>query len=307
MTVREFYPQYKQHKLKTCKASTVAAYSLIARNYIMPLLGDIQLEAITNKEAEALKAKCEDKGLSRKSIGDILIVLKNILRIARYLEIADTKTISVLWGTENNESRRQLETYTKDQVRKLCDFLEGEPSFLNLGILVTIYSGMRIGEVCGLQWKNIDMDEKVIKVRQTIQRIYLEDDITGETRTEVVISSPKTSSSQRDIPIAPKLVSLLKRYEKVCRLDYFLCSGSSKPVEPRTYRNYYLKVLEKCGLPKLKFHGLRHTFATQMLSQKAEVKVLSSILGHHNITTTLDIYVHPSQDDKRNALSKLKF
>ena len=78
-------------------------------------------------------------------------------------------------------------------------------------------------------------------------------------------------------------------------------------MEPRTFRNYYNKIIRELGLPPLKFHGLRHTFATQMLSAKADVKVLSTILGHHDISTTLNIYVHPSQDDKRNAMAKLKF
>lgn len=306
MTVKDFYPQYKEHKEKTCKISTVSAYGLLYRNHIRPLLGDYQLQDIGNKEAEMLKSRCEAAGLSRKSIADVIIVLKNILRIAQYLEVADTKKISVLWGTENNERHPRVEAYNKEQVKKLVEKLENEPSFRNLGLLLTIYSGMRIGEVCGLQWRNVDLDEKIIKVRQTIQRVYLEDN-EGNMRTEVHISTPKTSSSQRDIPIVPKLYKLMKDYSRICKPDYFVCSGSANPIEPRTYRNYYNEILRELNLPKLKFHGLRHTFATQMLSARADVKTLSSILGHSNISTTLDIYVHPSTDDKRTAMARLKF
>ena len=100
---------------------------------------------------------------------------------------------------------------------------------------------------------------------------------------------------------------MMKDFAKICRPDYFVCSGTTTPIEPRTYRSYYKKKIEEIGLPHLKFHGLRHTFATQLIASKADVKTVSAILGHSDITTTLNPYVHPSRDDKRNALSKLRF
>jgi len=306
MKLNDFIPQYKEYKTKTCKISSVSAYMLLIRNYIKPILGEYELSEISNKEAEILKASCEGKGMSRKSVEDVIIVLKNILKIAQYLEVADTKKITVLWATANIEKKNVVETYSKDQVKKLVDYLESNPSFENLGILLTIYSGMRIGEVCALQWKNVDMEEKVIHVKATMQRIYVEDE-NGTLHTEISISSPKTQSSQREIPLVPKVYKIMKDFNRICKPNYYVNSGKVKPIEPRTFRNYYNKVISDLGLPKLKFHGLRHTFATQMLSAKADVKVLSTILGHHDIATTLNIYVHPSQDDKRNAMAKLKF
>lgn len=307
MTIREFIPLYKEFKLKTCKLSSVSAYMLNIRNNILPILGDCELEAITSKEAEALKSACEDKGLSRKSIKDVIICLKNILKIAGYLEVAETKNVSVLWGTDNDEKRPQVEAYNKDQVKKLVEALEDEPSFKNIGLLLTVYSGMRIGEVCAMQWQDVDFDERVVRVKKTIQRICIEDESTGRLKTEVLISTPKTKSSQREIPIIPKLYKIMKDFAKICKPEYYVCTGSAKPIEPRTYRNYYNSKLKEYGLPKLKFHGLRHTFATQLIASKADVKTVSTILGHSDISTTLNTYVHPSQDDKRNALSKLRF
>ena len=307
MKVKDFMPAYKEFKLKTCKRSSVSAYLLIIRNSIIPVLGEYDLENISSKEAELLKAYCEEKGLSRKTIKDVIICLKNILKIASYLGAAQTQNVTVLWGSDNQEQAPQIEAYSKDQVKKMVAALEEEPSFQNLGILVTIYSGMRIGEVCALQWKDINMEDKVIVVSKTIQRIYLEDDSTGKMKTEIQISSPKTKSSQREIPIVPKLFKIMKDFARVCRPDYYICSGTATPIEPRTYRNYYKRKLDEFGLPRLKFHGLRHTFATQLISANADIKTVSTILGHSNITTTLNTYVHPSQDDKRNALSKLRF
>ena len=307
MKVKDFIPAYKEFKLKTCKISSVSAYMLTVKNIILPILGEYELEAVSSKDAELLKQVCENKGLSKKTIQDVIICLKNILKVANILEVAETKTISVLWGTGNNEVKKQVEAYNKDQVRKLVASLEEAPSFKNLGLLITIYSGMRIGEVCALQWKDIDLEEKVIRVNKSIQRIYTEEDTTGKMKTELLISTPKTKSSQREIPIVQPLFKLMKDFAKICRPDYFVCSGTTTPIEPRTYRSYYKKKIEEIGLPHLKFHGLRHTFATQLIASKADVKTVSAILGHSDITTTLNTYVHPSRDDKRNALSKLRF
>ena len=307
MKVKDFIPAYKEFKLKTCKISSVSAYMLTIKNIILPILGEYELEAVSSKDAELLKQVCENKGLSKKTIQDVIICLKNILKVANILEVAETKTISVLWGTGNNEVKKQVEAYNKDQVRKLVASLEETPSFKNLGLLITIYSGMRIGEVCALQWKDIDLEEKVIRVNKAIQRVYIEEETTGKMKTELLISTPKTKSSQREIPIVPKLFKMMKDFAKICRPDYFVCSGTTTPIEPRTYRNYYMKIIGEIGLPRLKFHGLRHTFATQLIASKADVKTVSAMLGHSDITTTLNTYVHPSQDDKRNALSKLRF
>ena len=307
MKVKDFIPAYKEFKLKTCKRSSVSAYMLTIKNIILPILGDYELESVGSKEAESLKQDCEDKGLSKKTIQDVIICLKNILKVANILEVAETKTISVLWGTGNNEVKKQVEAYNKDQVRKLVASLEETPSFKNLGLLITIYSGMRIGEVCALQWKDIDLEERVIRVNKSIQRIYTEEDTMGKMKTELLISTPKTKSSQREIPIVQPLFKMMKDFAKICRPDYFVCSGTTTPIEPRTYRSYYMKKIEEIGLPRLKFHGLRHTFATQLIASKADVKTVSAILGHSDITTTLNTYVHPSRDDKRNALSKLRF
>lgn len=307
MKVKDFMPAYKEFKLKTCKISSVSTYMLTIKNIILPILGEYELEAVSSKEAELLKLDCENKGFSKKSIQDVIICLKNILKVANFLEVAETKTISVIWGTDNSAVKKQFEAYNKEQIKNLVASLEETPSFKNLGLLLTIYSGMRIGEVCALQWKDVDFEEKVVRVNKTIQRIYREEETTGKMKTELLISTPKTKSSQREIPIVPKLFKMMKDFAKICRPDYFICSGTTTPLEPRTYRNYYLKKIEEVGLPHLKFHGLRHTFATQLIASKADVKTVSAILGHSNIATTLNTYVHPSRDDKRNALSKLRF
>ena len=176
-------------------------------------------------------------------------------------------------------------------------------TFRNLGIFICLSTGIRIGEVCALTWDDIDIDNGLIHIRKTIQRIYInENDIK---KTELLIDTPKTATSMRDIPIIRELHDVLKPLKKVVRNDFFVLTNDAKPTEPRTYRNYYKKLLKTLGIPPIKFHGLRHSFATRCIESKCDYKTLSVILGHSDISTTLNLYVHPNYDQKKRCIDKM--
>ena len=164
---------------------------------------------------------------------------------------------------------------------------------------------MRIGEICALQYGDIDLERKVIKVSKTIERIYMLESGGQMRSTKVIIGEPKTISSRREIPIMKDIYPLVKKFAAIARPDYYVCTCSENYVEPRTFRNYYRHfILDKVGLKHcIKFHGLRHTFASTLIENKVEVKTVSSILGHSDVSTTLNVYVHPSEDTKRNAIN----
>jgi integrase len=150
---------------------------------------------------------------------------------------------------------------------------------------------MRIGEVCALRWSDIDVDEGVFRVGRTIQRIYIVD---GDKRyTKLNIDTAKTKNSEREIPISKKLLKQFKAIKKVVNDDFYVLTNDKKPTEPRTYRNYYKDLLGQLKIPPIKFHGLRHTFATYCIEGGADVKTTSVLLGHSNVSITLNIYVHP--------------
>ena len=187
--------------------------------------------------------------------------------------------------------------------RKLISFVSDNFTFRNLGIMLCLHSGMRIGEVCALQWKDIDIVQGVIYVRRTIERIYIiENDVR---RTELVISTPKTQNSIREIPLSKELIRLLKPLKKVVNDTFYVLTNESNPTEPRTYRNYYKSVLDKLNIPHLKFHGLRHSFATRCIESQCDYKTVSVILGHANISTTLNLYVHPNFEQKKRCIDKM--
>ena len=150
-------------------------------------------------------------------------------------------------------------------------------TFPNLGILVCLSTGLRIGEVCALKWSDINMDTGLLHVNRTIERIYIVD--SDKPHTEIVINTPKTKNSLREIPLSKELVRIFKSLMKVVNKDYYVLTNNTKPTEPRTYRNYFNKLLKQLDIPRLKFHGLRHSFATRCIESHCDYKTVSVLFG----------------------------
>lgn len=161
---------------------------------------------------------------------------------------------------------------------------------------------MRIGEICALKWKDIDIECGIFHVRRTIERIYIIEE--GQRRTELLIGTPKTATSLRAIPISRSLLRILKPLKKIVNEDNYFLTNGQKPLEPRSYRAYYLRLLRMLGIQKVKFHGLRHSFATRCIESGCDYKTISAILGHADISTTLNLYVHPDISQKRKCIEK---
>ena len=138
---------------------------------------------------------------------------------------------------------------------------------------------------------------------KTIQRIYLVDG--QEKYTELIIDKPKTKNSIRDIPMTRDLLSLIRPLKKIVCGDYYVLTNSAEPTEPRTYRSYFNKLQKELGLPKMRFHGLRHSFATRCIESKCDYKTVSVLLGHSNISTTLNLYVHPNMEQKKKCIDAM--
>lgn len=242
-----------------------------------------------------------DTGLSEKTIRDIIIVLKMILKFGiknGYLEY-----VQIDAKFPSKQEKKDLDVLSKADQKKVMEHLRNNFTFKNLGIFICLSTGMRIGEICGLRWCDVDTVEGVIKVRHTLQRIYI---IEGETRhTELLLDTPKTANSVRDIPMSSELLKMLKSLNKVVNENYYVISNDIKPIEPRTYRNYYKKLCKQLDIPELKFHGLRHSFATRCIESKADYKTVSVLLGHSNISTTLNLYVHPNKEQKKKTIDKM--
>lgn len=298
-TINQITEEWKEEKKKYVKKSTYAAYQLLIQNHIKPYFGD--LYEVNEEKVQQFVFDKLDAGLSEKTIRDIIIVLKMILKFGiknGYLEY-----IQIDAKFPSKQEKKDLDVLSKADQKKFMEHLRNNFTFKNLGIFICLSTGMRIGEICGLRWCDVDTVEGVIKVRHTLQRIYI---IEGETRhTELLLDTPKTANSVRDIPMSSDLLKMLKSLNKVVNENYYVISNDIKPIEPRTYRNYYKKLCKQLDIPELKFHGLRHSFATRCIESKADYKTVSVLLGHSNISTTLNLYVHPNKEQKKKTIDKM--
>lgn len=298
-TINQITEEWKEEKKKYVKKSTYAAYQLLIQNHIKPYFGD--LYEVNEEKVQQFVFDKLDAGLSEKTIRDIIIVLKMILKFGiknGYLEY-----IQIDARFPSKQEKKNLDVLSKADQKKFMEHLRNNFTFKNLGIFICLSTGMRIGEICGLRWCDVDTAEGVIKVRHTLQRIYI---IEDETRhTELLLDTPKTANSVRDIPMSSELLKMLKSLNKVVNENYYVISNDIKPIEPRTYRNYYKKLCKQLDIPKLKFHGLRHSFATRCIESKADYKTVSVLLGHSNISTTLNLYVHPNKEQKKKTIDKM--
>lgn len=189
---------------------------------------------------------------------------------------------------------------SKEEQKKLVAYLLADLDICKLGVLVALYTGLRIGELCALHWE--DMDESSIIVKRTMQRLQKQDG----SGTELVIGTPKTGSSCRVIPIPSFLKGMIEEFrKKKGESIYFLSSSPHKILEPRNLQYKFQKYLKEASIEKANFHALRHTFATRCVEKGFETKSLSEVLGHSNVQTTLNKYVHSSFELKQTNMELL--
>lgn len=278
---------------KQRKHSTYIKYRTIYSCYIRETLGVIALTALTQKDVNELAAAVDEASSSiHKSVKN---VTNQILRFASVKYGIPAYTFVCL---VSKQASRPVETLTKTEQTKLVKCLCKEPDIYKTGVLLCMSTGLRIGEICALKWSDIDFENKLLYVSRTVQRIAV---MGRKTRTALLESEPKSSFSKREIPIADEIVKFLLPYRKS---EGYLFKGT-KPMEPRTYQNKFAKYIRDAELPKSHFHILRHTFATNCIDSGMDVKSLSEILGHADVKITLNRYVHPTMETKRNHMNTL--
>jgi len=299
LPIKEIIRLWREDKKQYVKTSTISAYTLLIENHILPTFGGA--DRINESDVQEFVFEKLKSGLSHKSIKDILIVLKMILKFGVKNGYFEYTQIDIKFPTQRE--KHDIEVLSRSNHRKIISHIQENFTFRNLGIYICLCAGMRIGEICALKWEDIDTENGIISVKKTIQRVYM---IEGKERyTELILDSPKTKNSIRDIPMTRDLLKLLKPLKRIMNHDYFVLTNESKPTEPRTYRNYYKQFMQEINVPVLKFHGLRHSFATRCIESKCDYKTVSVILGHSNISTTLNLYVHPNMEQKRKCIDQM--
>lgn len=283
------------------KKSTLYKYELLIQNHIKPVLGKKKIIELTSIELNTFVSQKlysgrikKSSGLSSSYVRTLAIILNSIMKYAMQENIIPHKEINI---SKPSIPKKELMILNKNEQRKLELYLLTNLNEKNLAIIISLYTGLRIGEVCALRWDDIDLDNHTIKIRHSIIRV------SAKESSYLILDKPKTLSSSRVIPIVDTLYQLLYQYKK--DKDIFVISGTTEFMKPRTLEYHFKQTLKKCELKEVNYHALRHTFATNCIQMGVDVKSLSEILGHSSVSVTLNTYVHSSLEMKRQQLSKI--
>lgn len=279
------------------KESSYASYKNKLDKHINSFFIGICYSALTAEMLETFITQKTSEGLSGKYVADIVIMIKSAARWAE-------STHNYLNQVKNVQLpkivRHETEALTNQEQSQLINYLHGNTDPTAISIKLAIYTGLRIGELCALQWADIDMRNGILKVSKTVQRISTHNE---KSKTIVKITAPKSDTSVREIPLPAFLMSELEAVKG--KDNDFIVSGSDNLIEPRSFTNRYKSVLKKAGLSSRKFHSIRHTFATNALQQGFDVKTLSEILGHSEANVTMRVYLHSSMERKIACMNLL--
>lgn len=298
LTVKELFAEWLSAKLTQTKPSTYANYAFKAEKHLIPAFGSLKIEKLSPSKVYDFITEKRNKGLSNKYISDLIIVFKNMTRYAARVHHCTNPIADVELP---KKEKHELDLYNKNEQNRLKSALLTNMDLTKLGIMVALYTGVRIGELCSMKWSDIDLNAKTIRIERTVQRIR----VSGKSnRTELIVSTPKSHTSVRTIPIPEFLVRMLKAF-KPSNADTFVITGNAKLPEPRTMQYRFKALIAKIGLRTLNFHSLRHLFATNCVELGFDVKTLSEILGHSSVEITLNRYVHSSIERKRQCMDML--
>lgn len=290
LTVKELFSEWFSAVKFKVKASTYANYRMKVEKHILPEFSGLTYSALSARLVHEFIEKKLEYGLSAKYVSDIVVVFKSMTKYVSAEHGYNNPLINVILP---KTQKKELHLLSETEQIKLKKYISENIDTTKIGIMLSYYTGLRIGEICGLKWSDIDFEENTLTVNRTVQRIMKKN---GSKSTEVIVSSPKSLTSKRTIPLPAFLGDILKKHRKDS--SSYVISGSEKVTEPRTMQYRFKSILKKAGLPSVNYHSLRHMFATNCVKLDFDVKTLSEILGHSTVETTLNRYVHSSMERK---------
>ncbi len=305
---KEWLRIWEGQKQGFVRASTLANYSTAITTHILPVLGEIPIADMTEQclQETALfwlhHGRCDGTGgLSEQTVRNLVTIVKLTLKAAAKEGYLPMRRYEIRYP--RMEHQKSLCVLDVREQAILTQYVCRNPTYKNAGILFCLHTGVRIGELCGLRWEDVDLEGRTVHIRRTVQRIFQRDE-EGQGKTFLVISEPKTAHSIRTLPLSSVICPVMEQIRQSNPAAYLL-TGTEQPTEPRIYREYYQKVLERLDIAPMRFHGLRHTFATRLIENGADYKTVSVLLGHASVNTTLNLYVHPQMEQKRKAVELL--
>lgn len=311
ITFAQICTKWLEYSRICVKESTFEMYTYLTKTHILPYFGDFLFVKLDNNalnkfiSEKSTHGKIRGKGgLSAKYLRDILSIIKSI---SRFCEETYSIPNRIKSFRPPKAIKKERQILNDSERKKLVRNLTHDGNDYNIGVLIAMYTGMRIGEICGLLWSDFDEEIGALHVRRTVQRVT---DNSGSTR--LLADKPKTAASERVIPLPEKIYKILldkknklkKRIEKTENIS--ILSGTEDFPEPAKLRRYFKAALKENKIKNIRFHDLRHGFATYCVQKNFDMKTISEILGHTNASTTLNLYTHSSLEKKREMMRKIK-
>ena len=308
--------EYARHNIKT---HTRATYELLIEKHVIPRIGSCLLSKLTVDKIQSFynekhkSGRLDGRGgLDPKTIRNIHSMLHSALDQAVKNDlIPKNPTEFVTLPKLEKKGIRYLTPEEQQELIKAC-----RDERLGFSIILTLYTGLRLGELLGLQWRDIDFENNLLSVNRTFNRVK-NFDPNKDSKTELVLGTPKSKNSIRTIPLNKLIMGEFHAYkshqdkeksdagEAYQDLDFVFANPIGAPIEPRTYQDFFKRMIKKAQIKDTNFHALRHTFATRALELNLPIKVVSQIMGHANIQITLDTYTHVSTDYMREAMNEM--
>lgn len=291
MKLKDIVMQYLENIKYSIKQKTYLFYLQMNDIYIVGFNKEISLNNL-NEFIASIKEK-----YSYSTTKLIKSLINRSLNFAFENGLIEEKIIIILHL--KNQQIRKVQALEKQEQARLEKFILENEKRYHYGILLSLYTGLRLGEVLALKWQNIDIKNKLIYIDKSVGSI------SQNHKTLTIESSPKTQSSIREIPISKKLLDLMKVLRQHCSTDYVIVSHNGKQITTRAYQKSFDNLLKKLHIKHYGFHSLRHTFATRLLENGVDIKTISELLGHSSPTITLNRYVHTNLQNKRKAMEIL--
>lgn len=298
MVFKELFNEYITSKERIeLKTSSISTYLKIYEAQLKDYFENIDVKDFNNSLISQFILKLFDKGLERRYIKSIVNLLYSIINYAKseyrnYTELTYIKRPTI------KSNKKKIELFNDKEQNKIEKYILLNKGSVNVGFLLCLYTGIRIGELCALKVGNFDIKEKTVKINYTLQRIK-NSNPNGKSKTEIIIDIPKSESSIRVLPLPDFIIPLLKKLLKnIDDRAFFLTLSPNRFIEPRLLEYKFDRFLKDINIKHKKFHTLRHTFANNMLDLGVDIKSLSEWLGHSNVTITMNEYIHPSFEKK---------
>jgi len=299
---------YKRPKLRPISYDS---YEMLIRIHLKPALGHLPVKDLRPDQVQRLYNQKREEGLSARTIRYMHTVLHAALKQALKNQLV-VRNVSEAAELPSGKPR-MMRPLTLEQVQTFLATVRDDRLFA--AVFLALGTGLRRGELLGLRWQDLDLDAGVLHVRQTLVRVCNHDE--GDRKTRLIFQEPKTEQSRRAIPVPSDIIDALRRHKAQQAQERLLmgeayedqglvfCQANGHPIDPRNFTRHFEKLLRQAGLPHIRFHDGRHTFATLMLELGEAPKTVQTMLGHTKISTTLDIYSHVSLDLEKKAVARL--